>query len=172
MSQNGIRQGDGVTLIELAIVLAIVAVVAVIAIPAYISMLPHMDLKNAAGEVGGEILQARMRSISEGKDYTVSFDHVNDTYTVTPEGGTAVGPGNFPWKRVDIYDDGSDPLVSSFSGDDVTFRPNGTAATAGYEAVYFKNNPVTNERYRVKVLGVTGKVKVERWMGGSWQNAF
>ena len=52
------------------------------------------------------------------------------------------------------------------------FRPDGTADTAGFEAVYLRNTPATSERYRVKVLGTTGKIGVERWTGGVWERAF
>lgn len=162
---------EGVTLIELAIVLAVVSIVAAIAIPSYITMLPHIDLKNAASDIGGVLLESRVRSIREVKDYTITFNLAGNTYSVTPEGG-APGPDYIPSKRVELYSDGSDPSVPPFSGNNVVFRPNGTAVTAGYEAVYLRNRPQTAERYRVKILGTTGKVNVERWTGGSWISAF
>ena len=162
----------GLTLVEVAIVLAIVALASAIAIPSYVRMLPHIELKNAASEVAGVMVESRMKAIREVKDYTVAFNLATDTYSVRPEGGSAAGPGANHWKRVEIYADGSDPSVKSFVGSDVVFRPNGTAVTAGYEAVYFRNRSPTGERYRVKVLGTTGKINVEHSAGGSWNSAF
>jgi prepilin-type N-terminal cleavage/methylation domain-containing protein len=185
MSPKQIRRKDGMTLVELAVVLGVVAIIAVIAIPSYLSILPHMALRDGASAISLLLMQSRMRSIGEMKYFRVTFDLSNDTRQL--EGGSVVfdagsGTNIIQWsveeaaarisRRVDIHADASDPLVPPFSGDTVIFRPNGTADTAGYEAVYLRNTPATNERYRVKVLGATGKIGVERWAGGTWAKAF
>ena len=113
-----------------------------------------------------------MRSIAESRDYTVAFDRTAETYSITPEGGAAGAALGTGWKGIDIYRDLSDGAVPPLSADDVVFRPNGSAATAGFEAVYLRNSPPAGERYRVKILGVTGKVTVEKWKGGSWGSAY
>jgi Tfp pilus assembly protein FimT len=175
----------GITLVELAIVVGIAALLAVIAIPSYFSIVPHMALKNGASKVSFLFMQSRMRSISEAKYFRVTFDLAGDTRQL--ERGTVVfdagsGTNIIQWsvessarkvsERVDLHADTSDPLVPPFSGDAVIFRPDGTADTAGYEAVYLRSTPSTEERYRVKVLGATGKIGVERWTGGLWAKAF
>jgi len=179
---------QGITLVEITIVLAVLAVMAAIAIPSYVNMLPRIELKRAATELSNAFMDSRMRSVKEVRDYAVSFDLTAETYTVMwPETDSSLcdTPPYFPgWagnecrnlialsKKIDVYADTSDPGVASFSGNDVVFRPNGTASTAGYEAVYFRNLPPSGERYRVKVLGVTGKISVEKWKGGAWASAF
>jgi Tfp pilus assembly protein FimT len=175
----------GITLVELAIVVGIAALLAVIAIPSYFSIVPHMALKNGTSEVSILFMQSRMRSISEAKYFRVTFDLANDTRQL--DRGSVVfdagsGTNIIQWsvedsarkvsERVDLYADTSDPLVPPFSGGAVTFRPDGTVDTAGYEAVYIQNTPSSGERYRVKILGTTGKIGVERWAGGSWAKAF
>lgn len=188
MKSRWIAGQQGITLVEITIVLAVLAVMAAIAIPSYVNMLPRIELKRAATELSNAFMDSRMRSVKEVRNYTVSFDLTAETYTVMwpePDSSLCDTPPYFPgWagdecrnvitlsKRIDVYADTSDPGVASFSGNDVIFRPNGTASTAGYEAVYFRNQPPSGERYRVKVLGVTGKISVEKWKGGAWASAF
>lgn len=162
----------GLTLVEIGIVLAIIGIAAAIAIPSYISMIPHIELKNGASQVADALITTRMKSVSDGKSYNVVFDLAADTVTVSQVGGSVVSTRQLD-PRVDLYAVTVDPDgVVSFSGDSVTFRPNGTADTVNYEAAYLRNSPAAGERYRVKVLGVTGKVTVERWRGGAWSGAF
>lgn len=162
----------GVTLMEIVTVLAVVGIAAAIAVPSYLKMRPHIELKNAAGDIAGDMMRSRMRAASESRKYTVQVDLGSDTYIVVPEGGGASDTKGRLWKGVDLYSDGSDAQVPSLSGDTVDFRPNGTASVSGYEAVYLRNNPPRTERYRVRILGATGKVSVEKWAGGSWANAY
>ena len=77
------------------------------------------------------------------------------------------------WAGVDIHADASDPGCPPLSARDVAFRANGTANAAGFEAVYIQSkSPGVPVRYRVKVLGATGKIAVERLAGGAWAGAF
>jgi prepilin-type N-terminal cleavage/methylation domain-containing protein len=185
MSRKRRRHEEGVTLVELSVVLGVIAIIAVIAIPSLVSMLPHIALKNAAADVSMLFVPSKMRSIAEMKYFRVTFDLVDDSRQL--ERGSVVfdagsGTNIIQWsveeaaervsRRVDIHADVSDPVVPPLSGDTVIFRPDGTADTAGFEAVYLRNTPVTGERYRVKVLGTTGKIGVERWTGGTWGKAF
>jgi prepilin-type N-terminal cleavage/methylation domain-containing protein len=188
LNEKRITDRQGITLVEITIVLAVLAVMAAIAIPSYVNMLPRIELKRAATELSNVFMDSRMRSVKEVRNYTVTFDLAAEAYTVKwpePDSTLCDTPPYFPgWagnecrnrlslsRRIDVYADTSDPGVASFSGSDVVFRPDGTAATAGYEAVYFRNQPPSGERYRVKVLGVTGKISVEKWKGGSWASAF
>jgi prepilin-type N-terminal cleavage/methylation domain-containing protein len=162
----------GVTLMELVTVLAMIGIAAAIAIPFYLKMQPHVELKNAAGDIASDMMTSRMRAISEDKDFTIQIDLAGDTYVVIPEGGGASDEKGRQWKAVDLYSDGSDAQVPPLSGGNVDFRPNGTASVSGYEAVYLRNDPPRAERYRVRILGATGKVSVEKWKGGSWATAY
>lgn len=169
--EEGIVDQRGLTLVEIGIVTAIVGIAAAIAIPTYVRLIPHIDLKNAAAQVADTMISSRMKSVSEGRDYQVTLDLAGDSVIVTPEGGGGVTARQLP-QRVDLYADTSDAGVPPFSGNTVTFRPNGTADTINYEAAYLRNDPSTGERYRVRVLGITGKVSVQRWKGGGWESAY
>ena len=113
------------------------------------------------------MLSARMRSVVDRRDYTVSVDYATDTCSAPSPVGTTKKMGS-----VDLYLDNTDPDCPSLSDSNVVFRPNGTADAAGFEAVYLKSRSArVPVRYRVKVLGATGKVSVEKWAGGEWYGA-
>lgn len=173
------RDQQGMTLVELSIVLAIAGGLAVLALPGILRWRQSLELRRAASEVSGVLMQARTRSILERKHYRVSFDETADNYTthiyndaaMTSLVGT-LGRQGEPWKSVDIYDDDTDPACPPFSSWNVVFRPNSSADAAGFEGVYLRNADIANQRYRIKVLGATGKITVERWLGGAWNSEF
>lgn len=68
----------GITLIELAIVLAIVGIVTAIAIPNYLAMLPRIRVNMAVADVSNLLNKAKLRSISQNIPYIVTFDTVNN----------------------------------------------------------------------------------------------
>jgi len=191
-------QKSGFTLLELMVALAIVGVVTGIAIPYYYNMLPHIRMKNAAGEISTELMKARMRSIAKRTNYTCTFNLYTNIYTITftqPQ-GLLSGPGmpvagvtysqteGRTWNgKINLYSDTSDPTVLPLIGNKVVFRSDGTAAdgtgvaitgSAGSqgEAVYIEYNPDTGERYRVRIVGITGNISMERWSGATWVNGY
>jgi Tfp pilus assembly protein FimT len=156
------------TLVELVIVLAIMGTVAVTSLPFLQQWKEGIDLRNAATDVADLMLQARMRAIVERRDYTVNVDYAAESCTVQP----ALRPARIA-ASVDLYADDTDPECLSLSSRNVVFRPNGTADAVGFEAVFFKSKADgVTVRYRVKVLGATGKISLERWTGGAWSGAF
>ena len=168
----------GYTLMELVVVVAIIGIGVAIGMPNLLEWRKTLELRNAASEVSAVLMQARTKAIIDRTNYTVDFSESGNTYTTTKwlagatskAGGSVTGRVSAAWRSVDIYDDDSDPVCPTFSGWDVVFRPNSSADTAGYEAVYLRDTSVML-RYRVKVLGVTGRITVEKWMGGSWVSA-
>jgi len=163
-SERRCRSQRGVTLVEIAVVLGTLGLVLAIGVPNLQVWRDGIALRNAANGVSEVMLSARMAAIVERRNYTVTVDYAADSCSVSP--GTR-DPGR--WATADIYADNSDPDCRSLSARDVVFRPNGTADAAGFEAVYLKSkNAKVKVRYRVKVLGATGKVGTERWIGGTW----
>lgn len=168
---------NGMTLVEIAIVLAIVGAVAVTAFPNILRWRESLELRSAASEISGVLMQARTKAIVDRRNYTVAFDDATNTYTTTKwlaaattaAGGAVSGRVGAAWKTVDLYHDDTDPACPTFTAWDVVFRPNSSADASGFEAVYLRS-PAVTRRYRVKVLGVTGRIVVERWVGDAWRS--
>lgn len=76
------RNQSGFSIYELLVVIAIVAILTAIAIPNYFAWLPKQRLKNAAADLRSNIQHARLVAVKENESCTVSFNLVNDTYTV------------------------------------------------------------------------------------------
>jgi hypothetical protein len=110
------------------------------------------------------MLSARMRSVVDRSNYTVRVNYETDDVWAEPAVGTTKKMGT-----VDLYFDDTDPDCQPLSANYVVFSPNGTADAAGFEAVYLKSRSArVPARFRVKILGATGKVSVEKWAGGAW----
>lgn len=156
------------TLVEIGVVLAVVALLAALGLPSLRGWREATDLRDAAGRISETMQASRMKAIVERTMYTVSVDYAADTASAAPTGGTTGKTGS-----VDLYPDDTDPDCPSLSAQNVVFRPNGTADAAGFEAVYLRSRSArVPARYRVKVLGATGKISTERWLGGAWVGAY
>jgi len=162
------RDQSGITLVEISVVLAVLGVLLTLSFPSLKEWRRAVELRSTAAKVAEIMLSARMSSVVERRDYLVSVDYTADACSVTPPVGTTAAGG-----LVDFYPDDTDPDCPSLSSHNVVFRPNGTADAAGFEAVYLKSrSAMVPARYRVKVLGATGKVSVEKWAGGAWSGAW
>lgn len=158
----------GFTLVELAVALAVLGLVMVLGWPFLQGWKEAIDLRSTAAKVADIMLSARMRSVVDRSNYTVKVNYETDDYSADPPVGTAKKTNS-----VDIYFDDTDPDCPSLSAKNVVFRANGTADAAGFEGVYLKSRSArVPVRYRVKVLGATGKVSVEKWAGGEWYGAY
>jgi len=145
----------GFSLFELITGIAIMGVLAGIAMPVYLSMGSRIHADGVARQIMGDLMWARMRSVSENNDYVVIFgssgpDLSNDTYyiyddndgdysTVGTETGELVKKVVLPDEHKDIgygYATGINQTdnVTPLAGDPVTFTP-----SAG--TVWFKFTP-------------------------------
>lgn len=169
MALRGLRGvQSGFTLVELAVALAVLGTMTVLGWPFLQGWKESIDLRSTAGKVSEMMLSARMRAVVDRTNYTVGVDYATDTCSAAAPVGATKQTGS-----VDLYFDDNDPDCPSLSGSNVVFRPNGTADAAGFEAVYLRSRSTrVPVRYRVKILGATGKVNVEKWAGGDWAGAY
>jgi prepilin-type N-terminal cleavage/methylation domain-containing protein len=76
------RGEGGVTLIELAVVMAIIAIMAVFMAPAFGEWLDNYRIRQTARDIVSTLQQAKMRAISTHHEYKVFFDADNNTYKI------------------------------------------------------------------------------------------
>lgn len=75
------RAQTGFSLLELAIVVAIVGLLALIAIPSLTQMLPRYRLNRTVREFVNHVQEARMLAISEGVEYRMCFSNFDSNPT-------------------------------------------------------------------------------------------
>jgi Tfp pilus assembly protein FimT len=146
---------EGLTLIELIVVMCILAVMVLISIPNIGRWLPRYRLRSAVRDVASSMQLARLGAIKDNREWAIQYDVNAQTYTVLsdegPDGawGTADDVGfkgdASPWpqstRRLTDYRDisfgnngyapwtGGNPVGDgvTFTNDRVEFKPDGTA---------------------------------------------
>ena len=68
-----LHKHEGFSLIEMLIVLFILAILAGVTIPIYIGMKPSMRLSGATRQIMGDLMCARMQSISQNNKFKIFF---------------------------------------------------------------------------------------------------
>ena len=76
------RNKSGFTVFELLITMGIIAILAAIAVPNYFAWLPKQRLKNAASDLRANMQHARLVAVKENESCAISFNVMNDSYTV------------------------------------------------------------------------------------------
>jgi len=155
------------------VTVAIIGITASIAIPSYFKMLPHLRLKSAARDVASAMQSARMTAISKNSTQTLNFNVDNDSFSY----GSVHSKD---WVDIDIYEEtgtaaADAPSLTDVSGSEikVSFKSDGTTsipelpAHNTQEALYLRNLKNPGEKYRIRVIGSTGLIRLERMPAGS-----
>jgi Tfp pilus assembly protein FimT len=78
---------EGVTLIELVVVMCILAVMVMISIPNIGRWLPRYRLRSGVRDVASSMQLARLGAIKDNREWAIQFDTNGQTYTVLSDDG-------------------------------------------------------------------------------------
>ncbi len=147
------NNSKGFTLVEMAIVIALMTILATIAVPAWKNYKINMELKTATRQIMTDIMQARLRAIAENVDiYQISFNVSDNSYslqrsdtgaTLWTKNLTAFGSENRLWFAW-FWGSGSTNVLK--------FQRRGTM-TQGW--IFVRNTLSSYSRVRVQIVGRT-----------------
>ena len=178
---------NGFTLIELAVIIAVVGILAVIAIPGFMTWLPKHRLKSAARDLYSNMQLTKIGAVRANAKWAIVFDPgpTPGAYYICSDAGangTWQGPGadDTVERTVQLSDyksgvdyghgNASGPISSTFDNDitytsDVlVFNPRGTC-NGGY--VYLENSKNTST-YGVGT-STSGVVVFRKWKDTAWE---
>jgi len=156
------RGVGGVTLIEVAVVMAIIAIMGLFFAPAIGEWLDNYRIRQAARDIVSALNLAKMKAIFSCREWRVAFDTDTETYQLQQ--------GNLPQKSTawDSEESKRVPrnvdIVKEASGfgtsrNNVEFNPNSTST---FGSIFLENTK--GKRYRIVILGSTGRVRMkEGW---------
>jgi len=157
--------GNGVSSLELAVVLALIAIMATMTIPYLGSWLKHYRVVGASREIASSLQEARIKAIANNREWRFVVDIDNNLYWLD-QGDKMDGSGvwttmggkkSLP-KRVTVTVDSYTSAQHS-----IQFNPNGTAQSG---SIYVKGE--SGEEYRVTILSTTGRVWIRVKHGSNW----
>ena len=86
--QNGFPVRDnGLTLIELMVVMGILAILATLAVPAIAARMPDYRLRRAARDLYSSLQYTKMSAVRHNRSWAIVFDPAADRYTVCSDRG-------------------------------------------------------------------------------------
>ena len=134
----------GVTLIEIAVVLAIVGIMALFLAPAIGEWLDNFRIRQTARNISSTLQEAKMQTISSKTPNSVVFSTTNNTYTLQPEGKVAQVP-----RGVNIV---------SVTAATVSFAPDGTSTSTSTETIQIDN--ADGQTYQI-IINPVGRISMQ-----------
>jgi prepilin-type N-terminal cleavage/methylation domain-containing protein len=150
------KQGKGgVTLIELAVVMAIVAIMALFLAPAIGEWSDNFRIRQAARDIVSNLQFAKIRAISSSLEYRVRFDLAKDEYLLESNNGG--------WQQEgDVFHVPRGVDIASATGSlgnppKVKFNPNGTCSSG-----HITIDNEKGKQYNIYVH-FTGRIRIEEY---------
>ena len=175
---------NGLTMIEVLMVFAIVAIVAAMGFPTFMDQRDKARIKRAGREMVSHFQMARINAMRDGRTWAVAFDtgqnkyslvHAGDDRTLdTDDDVTAkeIALSGYGEVRFGIGDglggrpDGTAPDDGiSFSGNRVLFKSDGSSESG---TVYVMN--AKGQTFAVGSISRTGRIKVWANYGQGWES--
>ena len=82
MAEKKLKNQQGLTLVEVAVVIAIIGLIAVLGLPNIIRMMPRIRLSNRTTTLSNELVLARTRAIAKNRLYLVQFSIPGNSYSL------------------------------------------------------------------------------------------
>ena len=183
---NKMNNERGLTLIEMITTMAILAIMAVTAVPNFTIWKNNYELRSETERVLMDLLSARMTAMKTGNNVVVSFNSLNNTYSIlqdtnndgTPDTGesfstrTLQNNVQFGFAGGSVVDmDGTSRSEAVWMGasDIVTFDPRGQADLSGVLFLIHNNHlQEGNDHLRgISVIQATGSAELWKYSPGS-----
>ena len=154
----------GFTITELVVILSVVALMMAIGIPSYISYLPKHRLQTSTRQIYEDMQLAKIRAVKDNTDACITFDLVNDNYTVflDPDGSSSWTAGDTMIKSNVALENGVDITAANTCG----FNNRGLF-TAGPAQIRLTNLTGTIMRIDVNTAGGIS-IFMSTDGGGTW----
>lgn len=149
-----LRRVEGLTLIELVIVIAILAIMSAIALPRFANAMRVHRLDAASRRLAGDLRAARAAAIMGRTSRVVEFDVAGQWYALMDEADPLVAAKGYPASLSDEAYAGISLTVADFNGQDtVTFDRFGVPDEGGTVVISDGDRAAT-----VTVSSTTGRV--------------
>jgi general secretion pathway protein H len=135
------KREKGVTLIELAVVMAIIAIMGLFMAPAIGEWLDNYRIRQTARDIASTLQLAKMQTISTRTQHSVTFTPAAGTYQITPGGSATQVPRGVSIDRTDF---------TIPSNNVIQFNSNGTSSSTSLTASIYINN-TNGKQYRIRV---------------------
>ncbi len=193
--QRDFRKENGLTLIEVVNVLAIISILSAIGIPTILTWLPYYRLRAAARDLNSNFQRTKLEAIRSGGECAIYFDSSNSRYQVvgggpdgicdgTPHGDPPISQNDDELiTYVTLSDYGSGvcygnggatrtvsgsgalPVTVSYSNKWVRFNTKGMAREMGY--AYLTNSE--GSAYAIGTPSFAGAIVMKKWGVNLWE---